>query len=339
MSNKVLLVASLVVIVVVIVASWFVIQKSSTTSYSTPTTFTTPIITPTTQATPTTSTTSLALVEKTFTNDAFEARVLYPKGIEPGQEIIIEIYAEAKNDYELSSVVIRAYPHTLPGFVFEEGDKVIYENSTKFSPPVKKFSTLYRIKLPEDLEGLGLSIVITPIKSGEPIVVHFSEPIIINIEVKGITPKTQIKTSTLPLITTSIKLPPRPWSDLSISIDKKIYEVGEYVRITLTNKGNKVVRIKPSIPWVICPYNPEENRISYFCIYEPPRDGKWITLNPGSSITWIWNQTSTWGFTVKPGHYAVVLGKDVTIEIEENSIRIPGIIESINATFTIVGSE
>ena len=336
MGNKVLLVASLVVIVVVIVASWFVIQKSSTTSYSTPTTFTTPIITPTTQATPTTS---LALVEKTFTNDAFEARVLYPKDIEPGQEIIIEIYAEAKNDYELSGVVIRAYPHTLPGFVFEEGDKVIYENSTKFSPPVKKFSTLYRIKLPEDLEGLGLGIFITPIKSGEPIVVHYSEPIIINIEVKGVTPKTETRTLTLPLITTSIELPPRPWSDLSISTDKKVYEVGEYVKITLTNKGNRVVRIKPSIPWVICPYNPEENRISYFCIYEPPRDDKWIVLNPGTSITWIWNQTSTWGITVKPGHYAVVLGKDITIWVEENSIGISGIISDINATFTIVKSK
>jgi len=318
--SRVLLVVLLVIIVVVIIASWSVIQRSSTTQFIAQTTLITPP----------------ALVEKTFANDAFEARVLYPKDIKPGQEITIKIYAEAKNDYALSGVVIRAHPYTLPGPILGEKDEVIYENSTKLSPPVKKFSKVYRIKLPEDLEGLGISIIITPIKSGKPVLVHFSKPITINIEVKGITPKTQIRTSTLPLITTSIKLPPRPWSNLSISTDKEVYEVGEYIRITLTNKGNKVVRIKPSIPWVICPYNPEENRISYFCIYEPPRDGKWIVLNSGGSITWVWNQTSTWGSIVEPGHYTVVLGRDIVVEVDGESVGISGIVEDINAKFTIV---
>ena len=67
--------------------------------------------------------------------------------------------------------------------------------------------------------------------------------------------------------------------------------------------------------------------------------GSEMCIRDRSSITWIWNQTSTWGFTVKPGHYAVVLGKDITIWVEENSIGISGIISDINTTFTIVKSE
>ncbi len=323
--SRTLLAASLVILVVIIIASWSIIQKSSTATQFT---------------TQTTLTTSPILVEKTFGNDAFEAKVLYPKEVKPGQEITIKIYAEAKNDYVLSGIVIKVYPHTLlpgpTGPIFGEKYEVIYEDSSELSQPVKSFSKEYRIKLPEDLEGLGLSIFITPIKPGEPILVHFSEPIIINVEVKGITPTTHMVTETLSIITTCIELPPRPWSNLSISTDKEVYEVGEGVRITLTNKGDKVVRIKPSIPWVICPYSLEENRISHFCIYEPPRDDKWIILSSGSSITWVWNQTSTWDSVVEPGHYTVVLGDDIVIEVDDESIRIPGIIEDINAIFTIV---
>ena len=325
--SRVLSVKSLVIVVAVIVASWFVwfvIQGPNTIQiHGTLSTSATPM-----------------LVKKTFINDAFEARILYPKDIKSGQEIPVKVCAKAKNDYVLTGLVIRAYPHTLPGpipIIVEKEDRIIYENSTTFSQPVKKFSKMYRIRLPEDLEGLSLSIIITPIKPGKPIIVHLSEPIIVNIKVAGVTPKT----STLPLInkTVSIKLPLRPWSDLSISTDKKVYEVGEHVRITLTNKGNKVVRIKPSIPWVIRPYNPEKNRISHFCIYEPPRDDKWIVLNPGSSVTWVWNQTSTWGFKVEPGDYAVVLMNiEIWVEGESRPIGILGGAEDVNATFTIVES-
>ena len=324
--SRVLSVKSLVIVVAVIVASWFawsVLQGPDTIQIHN---------TLTTSATP-------MLVKKTFINDAFEARILYPKDVKPGQEIPVKVCAKARNDYVLTGLVIRAYPHTLPGLiVVEKKGRIIYENSTTFSPPVKRFSTMYRIKLPEDLEGLGLSIVITPIKPRKPIIVHLSEPIIVNIKVAGVTSKT----STLPLInkTVSVKLPPRPWSNLSISTNKKVYEVGEHVRITLTNKGSKTVKIKPSIPWVIRPYNPEKNRISYFCIYEPPRDDKWIVLNPGSSVTWIWNQTSTWGFKVEPGNYAVVLVDiEIWVEGESKPIGILGGVEDVNATFTIVERE
>jgi len=279
-------------------------------------------------------TTSPMLVEKNFSDDAFEARILYPEKVKPGQEIFIEIHVKAKNDYMLSAIVIRAYPHTiLPGpsrpILVEEAEP-FYENSTEFSPPIKKFSGVYRIKFPEDLGGLGVIIFITPIKLGEPMVVHFSEPIIINIEVEGITPESQlIMTKTFPIITTTVKLPPKPWSNLSLSTDKEVYRVGEPIKITLTNKGSKVVRIKPSIPWVVCPYDPEENWINYFCVYEPPRDDKWITLEPGKSITWIWTQTSTWGYPVKPGHYAVVLGQDIFMEVNGETIHNPGKIEKL----------
>ena len=318
--SRALLVASLVVFVMIIVASWSIIQTSSTATQFT---------------TQTMLTTSPILVEKTFGNDAFEAKVLYPEEVKPGQEVTIKIHVEAKNDYVLSAVVVKAYPHTLPLIpIMREKYEVFYENITKLSPPTKKFSKEYRIKLPEDLKGLGLSVFITPIKPGEVIVVHFSEPIIINIGVEGVSPEVTIKTLTV--IPTSFKLPPSPWSNLSITTDKKVYEAGENVKITLTNKGDKVVRIKPSIPWIICPYDPEENRISHFCIFEPPRDDKWVVLNPKDNITWVWNQTSTWGSMVESGHYAVVLGDNIVIEVDDESIRIPGIIEDINATFTIV---
>ena len=314
--NKRFLVKSLIIIVVIVIALWSIIWELNTTQ--------------------TMLAVSPILVERIFTSDTFEARVLCPKDVRPGQEITIKIYAEAKNDYVLSGVVVRAYSHALPIIVLEEKGNVIYENSTRFSPPVRKFSKVYRIKLSENIEGLGLSICITSIKLGNPVQVHFSKPIIINIEVKDVTPKTQIRTSTLPLITTSIKLPPKPWSNLSISTDKEVYEVGECVRIILTNKGDKIVRIKPNTPWVICLYNPEENRISYFCIYEPPRNDKWIVLSPGSSIVWVWNQTSTWGSPVEPGHYIIVLGRNIVIEVNGEHISVLGMVEDVNAKFTIV---
>jgi len=127
---------------------------------------------------------SSTLIEEVFVSEAFEARIIYPKKVNVGDEIHVKINVKAKRDYMLSAVALKALSRPVPGFIMWWW-KAFYENATKFTTPVKEFSATYTFKPPELSKGLNVELHITPTKPKEPLFIFFARPITVSIDIVG----------------------------------------------------------------------------------------------------------------------------------------------------------
>jgi len=123
-------------------------------------------------------------------DDPFEIEILYPKYVSPGHEFSINIHVTGRNDYVISALVLRIYscdyePKDTIIIGLGQEATMILENSTKFTMPKSELSITYRFKLPKELGNwLALIIYVTSIKRSTPIIVHYTEPIVLAIKVK-----------------------------------------------------------------------------------------------------------------------------------------------------------
>jgi len=123
-------------------------------------------------------------------SDSFEIEILYPKYVSPGHEFSINIHVTGRNDYVISALVLRIYScdyEPKDTIIIGPGREttMILENSTKFIMPKSELSIIYRFKLPKELGNwLALIIYVTSIKRGTPIIVHYTEPIVLAIKVE-----------------------------------------------------------------------------------------------------------------------------------------------------------
>ena len=131
-----------------------------------------------------------SLTKYVSSSDAFKIEVLYPRYISPGHELLINIHVMGRNDYAISALVLRIYscnyePKDIIAIGLIHEATMIYENSTKFTTPKSEVSVIYRFKLPEETrDWLALTIYITPIEEGTPIIVHYTEPIVLAVKVE-----------------------------------------------------------------------------------------------------------------------------------------------------------
>ena len=134
---------------------------------------------------------SPSLTKSAFSNDAFRVEVSYPEHVNPGREVEVEVSVKGRGGFLVSAVVFRAYscsaePRDFIMIGLGQEATLIYENSTRPPEPRSELSTTYRFRLPEELEAwLGLVIYVTPVKPGKPMVVHYTEPIVIPIKVEA----------------------------------------------------------------------------------------------------------------------------------------------------------
>jgi len=132
-----------------------------------------------------------SLTKYVSSSDPFEIEILYPKYTSPGRELSINVHITGRNDYVISALVLRIYScnyepkDTIVIELLNHEATMIYENSTKFTTPKNELSITYRFKLPEELrDWLALIIYIAPIKKGTPIIVHYTEPIVLTVKVE-----------------------------------------------------------------------------------------------------------------------------------------------------------
>jgi len=124
---------------------------------------------------------------------------------------------------------------------------------------------------------------------------------------------------------------------LAIRVDKKVYKVGEVVKITIINQGNMLVGLADP-PWAI--YKKLKNG-KWVKIYEPPyklRNGKFfdikrgnminvtipeiIVIEPHGEYSWIWDMRA-YGELVEPGTYAVsLLRSNLSVRVGGRELRI-----------------
>jgi len=127
---------------------------------------------------------SSTLVEEVFVSEAFEAKIIYPKKVNVGDEIHVKVNVRAKRDYMLSAVALKALSRPVPGFIMWWW-KAFYENVTKFPTLVKEFSATYTFRPPELSKGLNVELHITPTKPKEPLFIFFASPITVSIDIVG----------------------------------------------------------------------------------------------------------------------------------------------------------
>ncbi len=127
-----------------------------------------------------------SLTRKVVSSDAFEAEVSYPIHVRPGEEVKVEVSVKGKGGFMVSAMVFRAYSCSQKPEPLMLGAELVYEGSTRPPEPRSELSTTYRFRLPEKLdEWLGLVIYVTPVKPGKPMIIHYTEPIVIPIKVEG----------------------------------------------------------------------------------------------------------------------------------------------------------
>jgi len=131
-----------------------------------------------------------SLTRKVFSSDVFEVEVFYPEHVSSGQEVEVKVSAKGREGFMVSAIVFRAYscseePRDLIVIGLSDG-ALVYENSTRLPQPKSEFSITYRFRLPGELKKwLGLTIWVTPVKPGAPMVIHYTEPIVIPVKVEG----------------------------------------------------------------------------------------------------------------------------------------------------------
>ncbi|RLG73105.1 MAG: hypothetical protein DRO23_09520 [Thermoprotei archaeon] len=130
-----------------------------------------------------------SLVKEVFSSDVFEVEVFYPEHVGSGQEVVAKVFVKGKKGYVVSAVVFKVYSCSVEPrdvMVFELGDSVlVYENTTKLLQPRSELLVTYRFRLPGELgEWLGLAVWVTPVKPGAPMVIHYTEPIVIPVKVE-----------------------------------------------------------------------------------------------------------------------------------------------------------
>ncbi len=130
-----------------------------------------------------------SLVRRVFSSDVFEVEVFYPEHVSSGQEIEVKVFAKGREGFMVSAIVFRAYscseePRGVVVIGLSDG-ALVYENSTRLPQPKSEFSITYRFRLPGELKKwLGLTICVTPVKPGAPMVIHYTEPIVIPVKVE-----------------------------------------------------------------------------------------------------------------------------------------------------------
>jgi hypothetical protein len=95
--------------------------------------------------------------------------------------------------------------------------------------------------------------------------------------------------------------------NVEVLADKPVYEMGEKIRITITNTGD----LPTTVTNGFCVADKDGN-----VIYTPNMLAFMIPLNPGASIVYTWDQTDDGGSQVVPGAYTVITQQgSVTIHI------------------------
>jgi len=123
--------------------------------------------------------------------------------------------------------------------------------------------------------------------------------------------------------------------NLKIKVDKESYKIGELVKITIVNNGDKSVELK-NPPWTIFKYvNGKWVKVyTPICkrrtttIYDIKRKmtvkimvPETVIIGPHSSASWTWNMT-IYGHLVDPGKYAITLRDDLVVRVGEKKLAL-----------------
>ncbi|RLE85876.1 MAG: hypothetical protein DRJ41_00365, partial [Thermoprotei archaeon] len=87
---------------------------------------------------------------------------------------------------------------------------------------------------------------------------------------------------------------------VKVYTDKKVYYVGEEVRIILENKSRRTIYLPNPAPWTILDERGKP-------IYSPVAAQVITPIKPGEKKEWVWNQTTFNRTTAPPGRYQVAL--------------------------------
>ena len=147
-------------------------------------------------------------------------------------------------------------------------------------------------------------------------------------------------TKPIAIITTGVITPPSSEaleyarSYLELKVDKVSYKLGDKVKITIINHGDKTIELT-NPPWAIYKYTGK----GWVKVYTPPcrtkttvmfdiKRGKevkmvtheTITIKPGCSVSWVWD-LRVHGELVSPGKYAITLRDHILIRVDGKSFR------------------